>query len=92
MKRMFAITAVALALTGLAAADAWAGAKMTFVGPKSLYAKVGLRTDDEVVNIDGKAPKTASEVGQLIYQLHGDGKTHSILVIRNGAHVDLTFK
>lgn len=92
MKPFVRMSAVLLSLSLFPVLDAWAGAKMAFVGPKSLYAKVGLRTDDEVLSIDGKVPTSASEVGQTLYALHGDGKVHHIKVLRNGAHEDLTFQ
>ena len=89
MKRFSLVTTAFLLVS---AAPAWAGARMAFVGPKSVYAKAGLRTDDEVVDIDGKAPTSAGEVGQFIYAVRGDGKTHHIRVLRNGGTIELKFR
>lgn len=80
------------ALAGLAApGPARAEARMNFVGPKSIYAKVGLRTGDVVINVDGRVPKSGVEVGQMIHERVGDGKAHKILVRRSGEHITLEF-
>jgi S1-C subfamily serine protease len=87
VKRLVLVTALTVFLAG----EAWAGARMNFVGPKSRYAKVGLQSNDIVVNIDGIEPKTASDVGTLIFERLGDGKTHEIKVIRAGKEKTLRF-
>lgn len=75
----------------LLTADAWAGAKMNFVGPKSRYAAVGLQSGDIVVSIDGIAPKTASDVGTLLAERVGDGRKHKIQIIRQRKEHQLVF-
>lgn len=86
---------LALALASLAVlaapALARAEARMNFVGPKSIYAKVGLRSGDIVINIDGQVPKSGVEVGQLVHERVDDGRAHKILIRRDGAHVTLEF-
>lgn len=86
------IAVIFAALACLAApAGARAEARMNFVGPKSIYAKVGLRSGDIVVNIDGVVPKSGIEVGQLVHERIGDGKAHKILVRRGAENVTLEF-
>jgi membrane-associated protease RseP (regulator of RpoE activity) len=77
----------------LIAAPAFAemGARLNFVGPKSVYAKVGLKSGDQVVDLDGSAPKSGAEVGEYIYARYGDGKDHVIHVLRDGKKVTLKF-
>ena len=67
------------------ASTAWAGgAVLNFVGPNSMYAKIGLQSGDQVVSVDGVAPKGAGDVGQFLYGIRGDGKRHLIQIIRDG--------
>lgn len=85
------IAVVLAALAVMAPALALAEARMNFVGPKSAYAKAGLRTGDVVINVDGTVPKSGADVGTLVLGRMGDGKKHTILVRRNGANVTLEF-
>ena len=67
------------------ATPAWAGgAVLNFVGPNSMYAKIGLQSGDQVVSVDGVAPKGAGDVGQFLYGIRGDGRRHLIQIIRDG--------
>ncbi len=65
---------------------------MHFVGPKSIYAKAGLQSGDEVVSIDGKPVKSTGDVGALLNGRVGSGKTYTMEVVRGGKPWTLTFK
>lgn len=82
---------IAAALVAALPAAARAEARMNFIGPKSVYAKIGMRTGDIVVNIDGVVPKSGVEVGQLIYARVGDGKAHKALIRRGAEFITLEF-
>ncbi len=68
-----------------------ADARLRIVGPKSVYAKVGLKSGDVIVTIDGKEVQSASEASQTLYQKSGDGKRHHMEVRRSGKIIDINF-
>ncbi len=71
--------------------SAWGDARMTFVGEKSTYAEVGLRTGDIVLNVDGKVPASAGEVSNLIFAALRRPGVHKIEIRRGGEFMTLTF-
>lgn len=89
MRKLWIIAVLIFAMATPALAEM--AARLNFVGPKSVYAKVGLQSGDEVVDIDGEVPKSAGDVGAMIYGRTGDGKKHTMNIVRNGKKVALKF-
>lgn len=67
------------------------GARLNFVGPKSVYARVGLQANDIVTSIDGKVLASGAEVAQTLHAAYGDGHVHEIKLIRNGKDKTIRF-
>jgi S1-C subfamily serine protease len=87
-----AAVAPALAQFEPPAKEAKGGAVLRVIGPKSIYAKAGLISDDQVISIDNLPITSAGEVGRLLYEKVGDGKSHRMLIRRDGAEKVLTFR
>ena len=67
------------------------GARLHHVGPKSVYAKVGLQSGDIVKAIDGQKVQSNEHATMLLYSLAGDGESHTIEVLRKGEHEEIIY-
>lgn len=63
-----------------------------FVGEKSVYYKVGIRSGDTILSVDGISPRSAAEAGQLISTRRGDGKRHTMRLLRGGKILMIEFR